>query len=59
MDKRGRLQRVAGRLVGHAGRGEPAEFVVNQREDLIGGGGVAGVDPLEQLRELTHGRANR
>ena len=54
MHERGWLQGLAGRFVGHLVRGELAQFVINQRQQLIGGRGMAALDGLEQLRQFGH-----
>ena len=41
MHQRGGLQRVPARLVRHLARGQLAKFFVNEREQLIGGSGIA------------------
>jgi hypothetical protein len=41
--------------MGHPVRREPPEFVVNEREQFMGGFGVAAFGGLEDLRDLAHG----
>ncbi len=53
----GRLERVIGRLGRHAGGGELAQLVVDQRQQSRRGVRVAGVDGGEDARHVGHGRS--
>jgi len=44
MHQRGGLQSVVGRFPCHSGRGELAQFAINQRQQFVGGFGVAMLD---------------
>jgi hypothetical protein len=57
VDQRGRLQGVAGRLGGQTGGGEPAQLVVDQRQQLRGGVGVALREVGQDLGNFVHRRA--
>jgi hypothetical protein len=46
MDQRGRLEGLPGGFTGHALRRQPAEFPINQREQLRGSGGIALLNPV-------------
>src|SRR5665213_2541368 len=48
----GRLQRMSGRFSGHAMPGQLAQLIINQRQQLAGGLGLATVDGLEDLRHV-------
>jgi hypothetical protein len=50
MHQGGRLERMTGRLGGHALPGQCAQLVVNDREQLLCGMGLAAVDRREQAR---------
>ena len=52
MNESGRLQGVAGRLVGQASRGEAAQLVVDQRQELASGVRDALADCVQQLRDF-------
>ena len=52
------LERVPGPLAAQTARREPAQLVVDQREDLVEHLGAAGAPLLEQERDLA-GRAAR
>ena len=52
VDEGGRLKRVAGRFGGQPGGGEAAQFVVDQRQQLSSGVGVAPVHRAQQLRDF-------
>jgi hypothetical protein len=54
VDQRGRLQRLARFLLGKPLGGEPAEFVVDQRQQLLGGGSVTLLDGGQDTRGLAH-----
>jgi hypothetical protein len=47
VDQGGGLKRLAGTLLRHPTHCEPAELVVNQREQLVGGSDVAVIDSRE------------
>ncbi len=53
VDQRRRLERVIGRLVGHAVLGDLVELDVEQSEQLRGSLRVALTEPLEEARDLT------
>ena len=54
VDQRGRLQRLAGLLLGQLLGGEPAEFVVDQGQQVLGVGRVALLDGVQDLGYVTH-----
>ena len=54
VDQRGRLQGLAGTFLGHAGSGELAQLVVDQRQELLGGRGIAGFDLGEDGGDVGH-----
>jgi hypothetical protein len=41
--------------VGHFGGGELAELVIDERQELLGGGGVAGFDLVQNASDIGHG----
>ena len=43
-----------GTFLCHLLRGESAQFVVNQRQQLISSPGIALLDPLQDLRKVAH-----
>jgi len=49
VDERGGLESVVGALATHIGLGESVEFGINEREEALGGGGVAVVHSFEEL----------
>ena len=49
----GRLQRVLGALPGHLALGRPAQLVVDERQQLLGGPWVALADGIEQPSNIT------
>jgi len=55
MDERRRLQGLAGGFVGHPGRREPPQFVIDQREQLLGGLRVARLSAVEDVCHVGHG----
>ena len=54
VDQRGRLERMARALPGHLVRSQAAQFIVNQRQQLVGRLGVALLDGGEHLRNIVH-----
>jgi hypothetical protein len=54
VDEGGGLERVPRRLVGQAVGGELTQLVVDQRQELVGGGGVPFGDGVQDLRDLAH-----
>jgi len=50
VDEGGGLKGESGGLFGNAGGGEPAEFVVDQGEELLGGRGIAVTDGDQEAR---------
>jgi hypothetical protein len=52
----GGVERLARLLVGQARRGELAQLVVDQREELAGGVGVALLDEAQDVRDFAHDR---
>lgn len=58
MHQRGGLQRLARGLVGHFECGEPAEFLIDEREQFFGGFGVALLHRAEDLGHLAHSLIN-
>ena len=54
MDEGGRLQGLARRLLRHLRRGQLAELVVNQGQQLVGGLGITGLGAIEDERDLAH-----
>lgn len=58
MDQRCRLKRLTCGLVRHLLRRESAQFRIDQRQQLIGGGGIAGVDSAKDLGDVEHGKTS-
>ena len=56
VDQGGGLERLAGPLPGQPMRGQPAELVVDQRQELIGRSGVALLDGREDAGDVVHRR---
>ena len=54
-----RLERLAGPLLGQLPRGQPAQLVVDQRQELVGGLRVALLDRPEDMRDVVHWRLSR
>src|SRR6266571_4089036 len=54
MHQRRRLQGLAWPFVGHLVRGEFAQFLVNQRQQLFGGLAITLLDSLKDPRHITH-----
>ena len=54
MNERGGLKRVAGGFVRHLVRGQAAEFLINQRQQFVGGPGIALLDGGENARDFAH-----
>jgi hypothetical protein len=52
VDEGGGLERLARRLVDEAVGGELAQLVVDQRQELVGGGGLPFGDGVQDLRDL-------
>ena len=50
------LQRLSGFLIGHPDDGELAQFLIDQREQLIGRLRIARINGAEQLGDVGHGR---
>jgi hypothetical protein len=59
MDQRRRFQRLAGLLLSQLLGSEFAQFVVDQRQELLGRVRVAGFDAGEDVRNFVHGRHQR
>ena len=57
VDQRGGLERLPGGFVGHSGRREFPEFVVNERKKVLGGFGVALLHAAEDARDVAHRRS--
>jgi len=53
VDEGGGLESVVGALAAHVGLGEAMELRVDEREELVGGGGVAVVHSLEELGDFS------
>jgi hypothetical protein len=56
VDKGGRLERLAGLLLGQLLRRQPAQLVVDQRQQLLGGVRVALVDGGQDAGDFVHRR---
>jgi hypothetical protein len=54
VDEGGGLERVTGCLLRHFVGGDPAQFVVYQRQQLVGRLGIASLNRLENARHITH-----
>ena len=54
VDKGCGLQRVARRLIRHLGGCEPAQLLIDQRQQFIGGLGVAALDSLNYPGDIAH-----
>jgi hypothetical protein len=54
VDERGRLKRVSRLFPSHPLRGELAEFLVNQRQQILSGFCIALLDRLKDLRHFAH-----
>jgi len=59
VDEGGGLERLARRLVGQALGGELPQLVVDERQELAGGAGVAMREGVQDLRDLVHGRSQK
>ena len=58
VDQGGGVERVAGRLGGHARGGELAQLVVDERQQLGGGLAVARLGGVEEASHVGHGGAH-
>ena len=54
--ERGRLQGMPGGFLGHFGRRELAEFIIDQREQFCGSLGIAMIDGFQDARDFAHAR---
>src|SRR6058998_516182 len=54
VNERGGLQRVARRFIGHLVRSQATQFIIDQRQQLIGGGGIALLRRFKDARDVTH-----
>src|SRR5437868_9393253 len=54
MDQCSRLKRLARRFAGHLGRRQPAQLLVHEREQLLGGLGVAPASGFEENGDFAH-----
>ena len=54
MHEGGELECLAGCFVGQLLGGELAQLAVDQRQELVGGGGVTLGDGVQDLRDLCH-----
>ena len=54
VDEGGGLKRVAGRFASHLLRGDSAQFLVNEGEELISGYAAFAADPIEEEGEVVH-----
>ena len=54
MNQCGGLERVLRRLLGHLLSGEVSQLVIDQREELLGGGGIAVLDLRKDLCDINH-----
>ena len=54
MNQRGGLESVAGTFARHLVRGQPAQFVIDERQQLLGGLGLALLDGFEDARDVAH-----
>jgi hypothetical protein len=50
------LQRVAGRFTGHPVRGELVQFLINKREQLLGGIRIALLSAVEDVGDVANER---
>ena len=48
------LERLAGRFFGHLLAGELAQFIIDQRQQLIGGVRIAVLDRVQDASDLAH-----
>ena len=56
VDQRGGLQGIASRLLGHPRGRQSPKFLIDQRQQFLGGFGVALLDALENLGDIAHAR---
>jgi hypothetical protein len=54
MHKRGGVERVIGPFLGHIRRGQLAQLVVNQRQELCRGVWVAMLNRIQEASDLVH-----
>ena len=52
MHKRGGFERLAGWLTRHLARGESAQLIINEREQFLGGFGIALLDAVDRSTSL-------
>jgi hypothetical protein len=56
VDQGGGVERLAGLFLGHVSGGQPAQLVIDHWEQLGDGLFVAGLDGVQDPRDLTHAR---
>src|SRR5262249_10327503 len=54
VDERGRLQRLAGSLVGHLAGGQPTQLLIDDGQQFLGSIGCALLDGVEDARDIAH-----
>jgi hypothetical protein len=54
VDEGGRIEGMAGGLGGHLGGSEPAQFVIDERQQVIGGLAVARLGSLDETGHVGH-----
>jgi hypothetical protein len=59
MDKRGGLERLAGICLGHFASCQPAQFVIHQRQQFVGGFRIAAFDGGQVARYVLYERKLR
>ena len=58
VDEGSGLERLSGGFMGHPARSQPAQLLIDQRQQLLGRFGIAALDRVEQLGRLTHAARN-
>jgi hypothetical protein len=58
MNQGRRLQRLPRLLVGQLRRGQLAQLLIHQREKLLDGGGIPGVDLQKNTSDVAHRSVN-
>ena len=54
VNQRGGLERLTGRFVGHLVRRQFAQLLVHQREQFVGGVGIAFLDGSQDMSDVAH-----
>jgi hypothetical protein len=54
VDQAGRVERLPRLLAGQLMRGQPAQLVIDQRQELLRGVRIASIDRIQELCQIAH-----